>query len=149
MTELTAEATRPAPPFLATYAAQEERERRAYQWRNRVAVGVSVAGALGLWVAGGSGPLAWGAAAAAFLVNLVHATTTDWDEGWKAVWRRELPRLEARLGGYGVLDESVREARPDRGRRWWWRASWALAGAWLVALVLTIRASGLDLRLAR
>jgi len=144
--------TEPAPPaanrdptrFLTTFAAQLERERRSFLRLNAVFGVSNVVGAVLVGVAGGSGALAWGPAGAVFLVDLFHALGTDWDERWKAVWRRELPRLEGRFGGYGVLTEAVRRPGRGRGRRSLKWTTWALTFAWLVALILTIRASGFD-----
>jgi hypothetical protein len=144
--------TEPAPSaanrdptrFLTTFAAQLERERRSFLWRNVLFGAANLAGAGLVGAVGGRGALAWGPAGIVFLVDLFHALGTDWDERWKVVWRRELPRLEGRFGGYGLLTEAVRRPGRGRGHRWLKWTTWTLTAAWLVALILTIRASGFD-----
>lgn len=130
---------------LATLALQLERDRRAYLVGGAAWVaGNLVAAGLAGW-RGGAGPLGWLPPAIAFLANVFFVLFADWELRWEAMWRREAPRLERRLGEGGeVLTPLIAETSGPRAlQRWMKYAAWAVTAGWLVALLLAIRAAGL------
>jgi hypothetical protein len=134
-------------PFLVSFAAQQERERQAFLWRNAVYVGANLVLVGLVWSRSGGGPAAWLPAGVAFLANVYHILTMEWEQRGAAVWRRELPRLQAKLGGPGQLETVLTDPAQARLRRWLKWTAWAVTAAWLGVLLLVIRASGLTFRL--
>ncbi|MDX1660369.1 MAG: hypothetical protein R3326_01150 [Gemmatimonadota bacterium] len=135
---------------LLSIAVQLERDRRAflmgaagYVAGNLVLVGL-------VWWRAGLGPTGWILPAIAFLVNVFFVILADWELRWEAVWRREAPRLERELGRGGeVLSPLLAEiSGPRTLQRWMKWTAWVIAGAWLAALLLSIRAAGLHFGLS-
>lgn len=144
---LPSPALRELSPLLSALVGQLERDRRAFLWGNVIYVASNLVLAGLVWTRPGGGVAAWLPAAVAFLGNVFYVLTAEWELRWEAVWRRELPLLGGDPGGRAVhaalKDRLAR--RLARGLRW---ISWALAAAWLVALLVTLRASGIGFDLA-
>jgi len=134
--------------FFSSFTAQLERERHSFLWRNAIYVAANIVLAGLVWNRSGAGAAAWVPAALAFLLNIYHLLTMEWEQRGEAVWRRELPRLQSRLGGPGQLEDVLADPAQGRLRRWMKWTAWAVTAAWLGVLLLVIRATGFDFRLA-
>ncbi len=132
--------------FLDSFVLQLERERHAFVWRNALYVAGNLVLAGFVWNRS-SGAALWVPAAVAFLGNVYHVLAMEWEHRGAAVWRRELPRLQSRLGGDVGAEMVLVDPGQARLRRWLKWTAWGLTVAWLVVLLLAIRASGLDFRL--
>ncbi|MGH7559005.1 MAG: hypothetical protein ACREMD_14715 [Gemmatimonadota bacterium] len=125
---------RDASRVLEALAVQLEIDRRAFFWGNAIYVGANLV--LGGLVWGSpEGLLAWLPAAVAFLGNVFYALTAEWELRWRAVWRRELPRLESETGVDVLSRVSGTAAGLGRGLR---LLCWAISAVWLVILLLAI-----------
>lgn len=135
--------TRDPGRLLTTLVAQLERDRRAFLWGNAAYVAANLVLAGLVWGRPGGGAAAWLPAGIAFLANMFHVLTAEWELRWEGIWRREIPRLEREVEE-PILGHVLQESAPRRlalGLKW---ASWALTLAWLVILLLALRGSGLD-----
>lgn len=136
MTETTS--ARDATRILEALAVQLETDRRAFLRGNAIYVGANLvlaAVAVGRF----EGLPAWPLAAVAFLGNVFYALTAEWELRWRAVWRRELPRLEGETGIHvlsGAAGTGVRLGRTLRV------LCWGISMIWLGILLLAIGQAG-------
>lgn len=133
---------------LASLALQLESGRRAFLVGGIAYAVANLALAGVAWAGIGGARLGWIPPAVAFLGNVFFALTAEWETRWEAVWRREVPRIERALGAGEVLSPVMSDRRSRDLQRWLKYLSWALSGAWLVALLLAIRAAGLRFGIA-
>lgn len=133
---------RDASHFLATLAAQLERDRRTFVWGNAIyAAGNLILAGL-VWGRAG-GTLEWLPAAIAFTAAVFYALTAEWELQWQALWRRELPRIEDQAG-IELLSAMASAPVPRRLARWLKWLNWTLAAAWLLVLLAALRQTGLS-----
>lgn len=129
---------RDATRILEALAVQLETDRRAFLRGNAIYVGANLV--LAALVAGRfEGLLAWPPAAVAFLGNVFYALTAEWELRWRAVWRRELPRLESETG----IDVLSRTGGTGTGLGHMLRfLCWGISMIWLGILLLAIGQAG-------
>lgn len=135
--------TRDPARLLTTLVAQLERDRRAFLQGSAIVVAANLVLAGLVWGREAGGAAAWLPAAIAFLANVFHALTAEWELRWEGIWRREIPRLEREMGE-PLLGPVLQHPAPRRlalGLKW---TSWALTVAWLIVLLLALRGSGID-----
>lgn len=133
-----------ATRFLEALAAQLENDRRAFLLGNAIYVGANLVLAGLVWSGAGRLP-GWLPAGVAFLGSVFYALTAEWELRWRAVWRRELPRLESEAG-FDVLSRVAGTgAGLGRGLR---LLCWGISVLWLLLLMLAIGETGWMPRLA-
>ena len=129
---------RDATRILEALAVQLENDRRAFLLGNAIYVGANLVLAGLVW--GGPGGLpGWLPAGVAFLGNVFYALTAEWELRWRAVWRRELPRLESETGIQVLSRAAGTAARIGRGLR---LLCWGMSLLWLLILMLAIGEAG-------
>jgi hypothetical protein len=129
---------RDATRVLEALAVQLENDRRAFLLGNAIYVGANLVLAALVWRGSGA-LLGWLPAGVAFLGNVFYALTAEWELRWRAVWRRELPRLESETG-IGILSRAAGTgARLGRGLRF---LCWGISLLWLCLLMLAIEETG-------
>lgn len=129
---------RDATRVLEALAVQLEAGRRAFLRGNAIYVGANLVLAGLVW-GRSEGLLSWLPAAVAFLGNVFYALTAEWELRWRAVWRRELPRLESETG----VDVLSRAGGTSDGLGRALRLlCWAVSLAWLGILLLAIGRAG-------
>ncbi len=129
---------RDASRVLEALAVQLEADRRAFFRGNAIYAGANLVLAGIVWGLS-DGPLEWLPAAVAFLGNVYYALTAEWELRWRAVWRRELPRLERETGVDILSRAGGTAAGLGRALR---LLCWGIAAAWLVILLSAIGEAG-------
>ena len=129
---------RDATRILEALAVQLEAGRRAFLRGNAIYVAANLALAA-VAVGRYEGLPAWPLAAVAFLGNVFYALTAEWELRWRAVWRRELPRLESETGIQVLSRAAGTAARIGRGLR---LLCWGMSLLWLLILMLAIGEAG-------
>lgn len=129
---------RDATRILEALAVQLENDRRAFLLGNAIYVGANLVLAGLVWSGPGGLP-GWLPAGVAFLGNVFYALTAEWELRWRAVWRRELPRLESETGIQVLSRAAGTAARVGRGLR---PLCWGISLLWLLILMLAIGEAG-------
>ena len=127
-----------ATRVLEALAVQLENDRRAFLLGNAIYVGANLVLAALVWRGSGALP-GWLPAAVAFLGNVLYALTAEWELRWRAVWRRELPRLESETGIEVLSRAAGTGARLGLGLRF---LCWGISLLWLFLLMLAIEETG-------
>ena len=127
-----------ATRILEALAVQLERDRRAFLLGNAIYVGANLVLAGLVWSGSGTLP-GWLPAGVAFLGNVFYALTAEWELRWRAVWRRELPRLESETGIEILSRAAGTGARLGSGLRF---LCWGISLAWLLLLLVAIGETG-------
>ena len=123
---------------LEALAVQLERDRRVFLRGNAIYVGANLVLAGLVW-GRSAGLLGWLPAAVAFIGNVFYALTAEWELRWRAIWRRELPRLEREAGIDLLSRASATGAGLGRTLR---LLCWGISILWLAVLLLMIRRTG-------
>ncbi len=129
---------RDASRVLEALAIQLEAGRRAFFRGNAIYAAANLVLAGLVWGLA-EGVLAWLPAAVAFLGNVFYALTAEWELRWRAVWRRELPRLESETGIDALSRAGGTAAGLGRALR---LVCWGISVVWLVILLLAIGEAG-------
>lgn len=129
---------RDATRILEALAVQLENDRRAFLLGNAIYVGANLVLAALVWKGSGVVP-GWLPAGVAFLGNVYYALTAEWELRWRAVWRRELPRLESETGIEVLSRAAGTGARLGRVLR---LLCWGITLLWLLILMLAIGETG-------
>ena len=127
-----------ATRVLEALAVQLENDRRAFFLGNAIYVGANLVLAALVWRGSGALP-GWLPAGVAFLGNVFYALTAEWELRWRAVWRRELPRLESETGIEVLSKAAGTGARLGLGLRF---VCWGISLLWLFLLILAIEETG-------
>jgi hypothetical protein len=129
---------RDATRILEALAVQLENDRRAFLLGNAIYVGANLVLAALVWSGSGALP-GWLAPGVAFLGNVFYALTAEWELRWRAVWRRELPRLESETGIEVLSRAAGTGARLGSGLRF---LCWGISLLWLLLLMVAIGETG-------
>lgn len=129
---------RDATRILEALAVQLENDRRAFLLGNAIYAGANLFLAALAWR--GSGALSsWLPAGVAFLGNVFYSLTAEWELRWRAVWRRELPRLESETGIEVLSRAAGTGARLGLVLRF---LCWGISLLWLLILMRAIGETG-------
>ena len=137
----------PAAParerIVTVLATQLHQDRRSLLRASGVFALANLVLAAVVWTVPG-GPLAWGAAGAAFLGSVFFALTVDWEFSRLTLWRRGIARLgagEESADALGRLLTDSGTARPARLIKW---IVWAITAIWLLSLLALIWGTGIE-----